>query len=218
MEYLEFKMEYCNTGSINLERVFALRGQCEDDLKYEIKWDSDQPAAWEGHIGMGNHLNTKLEVREPFSDELKIITTGSLGMVCINPSIELNVEGKIGKIERIGMGIDTPHEKWHITNNMHIDVECPNKFPVLNKEAFTEEVKALQYDLERVKDVPARDKLVEEFTKREFKRLWNSCDSKDQKKEFFVKTWDLTEMLSRRGTEYDNYEDFLEEYFDGEDE
>jgi len=108
-----------------------------------------------------------------------------------------------------------PHEKWHITNNIGIGGEWPEEESPevdFNSKEFTEKVKALHYDLDRAKDVPTRDKLVKEFTDREAKLLWN--ESVDKIKEFFIKTWDLTENLSNNSTDYCDYAEFLDEYFD----
>jgi len=154
-------------------------------------------------------------------EELHIVTTGSLGMACVNPSVELHVTGKIGmeaadhdpnenlhlSEEKIGMAwqkLDPSDENGLIKPT---DLFKHYKINKVDKEFFTEELKALHYDLERAKDHSAHAKLIEDF-----KRLWNP------KAEFFDKKWDLTEKLSNKSTDYSDYAEFLEEYFDDDDD
>lgn len=138
------------------------------------------------------------------------------------------------KKANIGMGGD-PKTEFHITDNAYkigMGVLEPNavlkNIPTINgiiperdanSPEFIEAVKALQYDLDRAKDKAAEDKLMDEFAKTEFSDLWNSRAVKDKEAEFFNNTWDLrdgqrTKNLSNNTTNYSDYAEFLEEYFD----
>ena len=254
---LEFKMEWCGTGSLvaenvkncSYEEVFGHPQPGFDKKKWESdkiewKWKSlhpgfmpvDKPkkvkppeiSYWKGYWSTG--------------DELEIVTTGFIGMSSINPNTELHVQGKIG-MEAAG---DDPNENLRLTDDLikpsdvfkrykiapEVDINSLTKKERQVIKEFQERVKALHYDLERAKDQPSKDKLMDEFAKSEFPSKdheailsavascrRNSRDVKDKTAEFFNKTWDLrdgqqTKNLSNRSTDYSDYAEFLEEYFD----
>lgn len=144
----------------------------------------------EAKIGFGmNDPNEKLHITEPL--DVSKHFEKNIGMGINNPKAIL---------DWIGIGGESPSKKLDIT-------------PILNKEDFTEELKALHYDLDRAKDVPTREKLIEEFTEREFEKVRNSCFDKKNAETFFIKTWDLTKKR-KSSIDYCDYAEFLDEYFD----
>lgn len=210
---LEFEMVYCDTNEKEVKKYSypEVFGHPQPNFDKKFDWKTLPP---------GFRPVQSIDA----SAEMHVVSEGKIGMGMDDPRENLSITNNLVKpsevfkyykiskeaiLDKIGIGLN-PFPKFDIG-------ECPKHAlsitPEVDTKDFTEKVKALQYDLERAKDRPAEDKLIDAFAQCEFGRLWNS-NAKNKKKAFFDKTWDLTKKRSNNPTDYSDYAEFLDEYFD----